>query len=319
MDKSKQKNIKSPKTSKNKNKKNVPVHALGAEFTAPILMLVVMVLLWASQAYVKRASQTDENVFLSLCVAQIIAFFAPTLLYYQLKHRKLSTSLLVSPMRISHGVFIVFSSLLFFTGQLLLKYFMSTFLGITADTSANIVIEEGVPAIQPILAFCIVPAVCEEFFFRGVILSEYRGHGLVKAIILSSVFFALSHFSFSGFFVYLFAGFMLSFLTVVSRSVFPAMILHCANNLLDLYAGKLTNELSWLDSEMYFFRFCVIFLFLLSLWRVFSRMQNIYNQYAEKPPKESLILSKPALNGAFRSWTLLLPIVAYLIISAIIN
>ena len=116
---------------------------------------------------------------------------------------------------------------------------------------------------------------------------------------------------------FVFAGIMFAGLTAVSRSVFPGMILHFANNLLDLYAGDFLNELSWLDSDMYFFRFVLVLLFLISLWRVFSRMQHIYFQYSENPPKEALGGVKPKAKGAFRSWTLLLPICAYLIITAI--
>ncbi len=295
------------------SKKQISTSALYA----PLLMLSVMLLLWGSQFYVKRAAAAEENVFLSLCIVQIIAFFAPTLLYYQIKHRRLSTTLLISPLRISHGVFIVFASVLFFTGQILLRYVLFSVFGIETGASSQIQIPDGVPAIQPILAFCVIPAICEEFFFRGIILSEYRNHGLLKAIIISSVFFAFSHFSFSEFIIYLFAGFMLSFLTAVSRSVFPAMILHFANNLINLYAGKFLNELSWLDSEMYFFRFILILIFLFSLWRVLSRMQNIYYQYSEKPPKEAIGGIKPTATGAFRSWTLLLPICAYLVLTAI--
>ncbi len=307
-----------PSKQKNTSKSVAAVKQISpSALYAPLLMLSVMLLLWGSQFYVKRAVATDENVFLSLCIVQIIAFFAPSLLYYQLKHRKLSTSLLVSPLRISHGVFIVFASILFFSGQILLKFVLFKFFGISADSSSSFQIAEDVPAIQPILAFCVVPAVCEEFFFRGIILSEYRSHGLFKAVIISSVFFAFSHFSFSAFPIYLFAGFMLAFLTAVSRSVFPAMILHCANNLLDLYAGEFLNNLSWLDSNMYFFRFSLVLIFLFSLWRVLSRMQHIYYQYSEKPPKEALGGVKPTAKGAFRSWTLLLPICAYLVITAI--
>ena len=193
---------------------------------------------------------------------------------------------------------------------------MFKFFGITVSTASTIDALDGVPPIQPILAFCLVPAICEEFFFRGVILSEYRSYGLLKAIIISSVFFAFSHFSFEGFFIYLFAGFVLAFITSVCRSVFPAMILHFANNLLDLYAGDIFENNVWYDTNMYFFRFMVVLIFLISLWRVFSRMQHIYIQYSEKPPKESLGVVKPMV-GAFRSFTLLLPIGAYLVITAI--
>ncbi len=313
------KNNQASKSANNTNKNNTkkPQKKIsGAAFTAPFLMLSVMIISFAGEFYVKRASAAGENVFLSLCLVQIIAFFAPALLYYQLKHRRLSTSMLISPMRISHGVFIVFASLLFFSGQLLLRYVMFRFLGISVPT-ASIVPTDGVPAIQPILACCVVPALCEEFFFRGIILSEYRGYGLVKAIIISSLFFAFIHFSFSGFLIYLYAGFMLAFLTAVCRSVFPAIILHLANNVLDLYAGNVLDNLATNSSDMYFFRFLIVLIFLVSLWRVFSRMQHIYLQYSEKPPKESLATSKNAPKGAFRSWTLLLPLGAFLIITAI--
>lgn len=287
----------------------------GAAITAPVLVLAVMVLLWAGEFYVKRASKAGENVFLSLCVVQAIAFFAPSLLYYQLKHRKLSTSILFSPMRISHGVFIIFASLLFFSGQILLKNLLFKYLGVEA-VSASTINLEGVPMYQPILAFCVVPAVCEEFFFRGIILSEYRGYGLGKAIIFSSVFFAFSHFSFSNFFIYLFAGIMLSLLTLVCRSIFPAMILHFANNMLDLYASTFFENFTSNEHDTYFFQFILITIFLISLWRVFSRMQHIYIRYAEKPPKESLGTAKDSTR-VFGAWTLLLPIGAFLLISAV--
>ncbi len=300
---------------KKKAKKKSQNRISGAAFTAPFLVLFVMILLWAGEFYIKRSATAGENVFISICAVQGVAFLAPTLLYYQLKHRKLSTSMLVSPVKISHGVFIVFSSLLFFSGQILLKYFLFKYLGISS-TSAATVPTDGVPAIQPILAFCIVPAVCEEFFFRGVILSEYRHFGIAKAIVFSSFFFALCHFSFSGFLIYVFAGFMLSLLTLVCRSVFPAMILHFANNLIDLYSSDYLDKFASSGSDAYFFKFLLVLIFLISLWRVFSRMQHIYINYAEKPPKESLAEGKAGV-GALRSWTLLLPIGAFLLITAI--
>lgn len=295
-----------------KKEKNIS----GAAFTTPLLFLCVMVLLWISEFYVKRASANGENVFLSLCIVQIVSFFIPTIFYYQLKHRKLSTSLLVSPLRVSHGVFVVFASLLFFSGQLLLKFFLSKHLGIFAPSTSYISFENA-PVIQPILAFCVVPAVCEEFFFRGIVLSEYRSYGLSRAIFISAVFFAFAHFSFEGLITNFFAGLMLAFLTVVCRSVFPAMILHFANNLLDLYAGDFFEGLTKTETGTYFIIFSLALIFLVSLWRVFSRLQHIYLSYAENPPKESLINGNTKSTGAFRSWTLLLTLIAFLLITAI--
>ncbi len=289
----------------------------GAAFTAPVLTFSVMILLWASEFYVKRAQNSGENIFLELSVVQLVAFFAPTIFYYQLKHRKLSTSILISPIRISQGVFVLFASLAFFSGQILIKYLMHKYLGISLPSSASISISEDVPFIQPMLAVGLIPAICEEFFFRGVILSEYRSYGLAKAVFISALFFAFCHFSFQGFIIYFTAGLMLAFLTAVCRSVFPAMILHFANNMIDLYAGDFLNKIAETEAETYFIRFLIIVIFLFSVWRVFSRMQHIYISYAEKPPKDSHNLGKQTISGALRSPTLLFPIVAFLLITAI--
>lgn len=81
------------------------------------------------------------------------------------------------------------------------------------------------------LAFALVPALCEEVAFRGFVLrGMHHGFRPRNAVLLSSFFFALFHLN-----VFLFAptfllGVVLGLLTVRSRSLLPAIAFHFLHN-----------------------------------------------------------------------------------------
>ncbi len=62
------------------------------------------------------------------------------------------------------------------------------------------------------LLFCgsvVVPAILEELFFRGIILRALTAYRALLAILISSLAYALMHFSLEGFPIYFFCGFMI--------------------------------------------------------------------------------------------------------------
>ena len=65
-----------------------------------------------------------------------------------------------------------------------------------ADSSEDIT---KYPIFLSILCFAVVPAIVEEYVFRGVILGEFldvkKRFGIASAVMLSSLFFALLHFT----------------------------------------------------------------------------------------------------------------------------
>ena len=77
----------------------------------------------------------------------------------------------------------------------------------------------------------ITPAICEEYLFRGFLLSSLRGH--VKdgtAIAITAVLFGLFHLDVYRLFGTTALGVLLGYATVRSRSVFPAVLIHALNN-----------------------------------------------------------------------------------------
>lgn len=92
-----------------------------------------------------------------------------------------------------------------------------------------------IPFPAKLLALAIIPAVCEELFFRGYLLSGLRtGMSTPLAIILSSCLFGLFHVvatqSFGRFVPTTFLGLILGWICCQTGSILPGMLMHAMNN-----------------------------------------------------------------------------------------
>ncbi len=90
------------------------------------------------------------------------------------------------------------------------------------------------PGLGLVLAGVVLaPALCEEFFFRGLVFTGlYVHHGTRAAVLGSSLLFAVVHFSrplqFPAFFLF---GLFLAALVYWTHSIYPAVLAHAINNL----------------------------------------------------------------------------------------
>ena len=81
----------------------------------------------------------------------------------------------------------------------------------------------------------LLPGICEELVHRGMLLKSLKPLGMWKAILLSGFLFGLLHMNIEQFFYATVIGIFLGFLTVMTGSIFPAMIVHFMNNALSVY------------------------------------------------------------------------------------
>lgn len=86
-----------------------------------------------------------------------------------------------------------------------------------------------------IFTVAILPAFCEEFLHRGVILQGVKHMGFKKAIVISSLLFGLMHFNINQVCYAFVIGLILGFVSVVSKNIFPAVIIHFTNNFISIY------------------------------------------------------------------------------------
>lgn len=86
-----------------------------------------------------------------------------------------------------------------------------------------------------ILAIAILPAFCEEFTHRGLLISGFKSLGIKNTIILSSLLFGLLHLNIEQFFYATIIGAILGTVAIFSKSIVPAIIIHFINNFINVY------------------------------------------------------------------------------------
>lgn len=86
----------------------------------------------------------------------------------------------------------------------------------------------------------IVPAVCEEFLFRGLILMLLLPYGRKTAIFGSAIMFALMHQNF-GQLIYTFGmGIVLALIVIETKSIWGGILLHFFNNLFSVVSSAIS-------------------------------------------------------------------------------
>ena len=81
-----------------------------------------------------------------------------------------------------------------------------------------------------IFASAVLPAFCEEFANRGMLLNGLKRLGAKKAILISALLFALMHLNIGQFGYAFLIGVFLGFLCLATGSIWPGIIIHFLNN-----------------------------------------------------------------------------------------
>lgn len=87
-----------------------------------------------------------------------------------------------------------------------------------------------------ILIMAILPAICEEFFFRGVVLRGLSNAMITKtgAIVSSAVFFSMMHMDFDAFIPRFILGILLGYIYIYTHGLLYPIIAHSLNNIMVL-------------------------------------------------------------------------------------
>jgi ABC-type Na+ efflux pump permease subunit/membrane protease YdiL (CAAX protease family) len=131
---------------------------------------------------------------------------------------------------------------------------------------AEEVIPKGMPVWQLLLYLAVLPAICEELTFRGILLSGLKRKLRPAAlVVVIGIIFGLFHVSLFRIAPTAALGMVLTTVAIMTGSVFPGMLLHAGNNALGVLAG------SWLSLEaLHWDHFAAAAaIFLLSFWIVY--------------------------------------------------
>ena len=130
-----------------------------------------------------------------------------------------------------------------------------------ADNPTAMVSFGGSPAMLA-LTMVVLPAVTEEFLFRGLALGEYECCGTTRAVLVTSLIFALFHANPIHLLSLFVAGICYAVMTKLFSSVWPAVIAHLLNNAAALLLYTHSGYVTFILSDTIFVIFAIIAIFL---------------------------------------------------------
>ncbi len=203
----------------------------GTAFTA--MIIIYLLITFVGQAILLAFSQKEGVIFSAVCATfSSIAIFAVILLFSKKFNASTFNLCGVRKFKAKYLSLSLHLSISMFFGL----GFLNTIIANGIESLGGKVSGGSFPLnnIGEVIIFtillAILPAIFEEMFFRGIILSSLRGGGFIVSALASGVFFALYHCSPVQLFYQLIYGFGLALLYNLSSSVLPCIISHFLNN-----------------------------------------------------------------------------------------
>ena len=297
----------------------------------PILLAAVFLLTAVFSFLPASAIGTDENPYLSTVIIQLVIFTIPSLIYCSLRGgSEFSSNLRVRIPKPSTILLMVCALVLMICGGGVIDYFMSTVNPVSmAESStaeyASFAMEADVfNGVYLVLAFAVLPAVTEEFLFRGIVLYEYSTMNVATSVVFSAAMFAMCHFSPVRFPSLFFCGLVLAGVTYATRSVIAPMIVHTAYNVAVLFFEEYIFHIARKNNISGILLVIIMaFLALVALALAAFEASSMYRIYSEENypsdyvPKKKVKLFKSFTETVF-SPTFLALVVMYIILVLII-
>ncbi|MBC7087673.1 MAG: CPBP family intramembrane metalloprotease [Tissierellales bacterium] len=261
---------------------------------ANLLYLILGILLLTVGSVVQQI-----NLNVGLLVTEYILILIPVILFLRLKGYSVKKVLRIKPINIKEVIFIFFIIVFSYPIAVFFNFIIITIIDLFSDLT-NV----GVPIPTTINEFLIslfvigiTPGICEEVFFRGLMLNSYEKLGKNKAIIITSLLFGLFHFNIFNLVGPVFLGIILGIIYFKTNSIFGAMLGHAINNSIALTLGFLattrfneiedivTNTPNISQTQEIFYAFMTLFILslistaiLVQLFKNFPKKENIVDE-----------------------------------------
>lgn len=106
------------------------------------------------------------------------------------------------------------------------------------------------PFVIQLFLIAVLPAVVEEFIFRGLLYHSYRKNGILGAALLSALVFGLMHLNINQLSYAVIMGFIFALMVEVTGSMYASMLAHFAVNSYSITMLKLLTLASGGDSVL---------------------------------------------------------------------
>ena len=247
----------------------------------PLFLLAVYLLLLLTKLIPTEGVDTVAKLFFTLIVLELLVFALPSFLFCKLKGADYIRTIPLNPFLPRRCFFLAAMTALLLSAGLLINallYYIG--LGSASYTSLGSFILseislEGNP-LYVLLAYGAVPALAEEFLFRGIVLTEYSKYSFPAAAIFSSVAYAFSYFVLPSFFFYFISGLILAYVVRMTGSVFAAVLVRFVSNVASVYLMPSLWELLIQPLGVLFAAFLAVALFFVFLFLALRSTEKLY-------------------------------------------
>ncbi len=253
-------------------------------FTAPILLLVILTL----QTFASRIDYVNAAIsaspYLSWGIVLLIVYALPAAIYMQIRGKSLTERMRIRPFSFDHLYLLVIAFVALECGSSALELLTASWLNsskIVLYSGSGFAVD-GDPAVYRLIVFAVLPAILEEWVFRGILTVEYEGTGPVWAALIASLMSAASLLSLGRFLPALYCAMIFAAVMFVTRSLFAPMLLHIVHNVTSLILERYLSRAVNIEADR---RILVIlvpaFLAAGSLFLLLWESQRIYSQYSD--------------------------------------
>lgn len=102
----------------------------------------------------------------------------------------------------------------------------------------------GYPFTVAFFVIAVVPALCEEWIFRGILYDGYKRSSAVATTVLTALLFGLMHMNWNQFFYAFFVGLVFAVINEVTGSILPSVLMHLYMNGRSVVLLYLTEEVT---------------------------------------------------------------------------
>ena len=177
-------------------------------------------------AMIPAVREMSDSAYMLL--AQLLCFLPPMALYFFLTKKDIRKTLRLNPLNWKNTLIIISFGVSIQPIMSLLSYIMSLFFPNPVEESVIGIQQSGL--IISMLSVAVIPALLEEIFSRGILLSGYQFLGKWRAAFLSALLFGLLHMNPQQFPYAFMVGFIFCFLVERTDSLYASILPHLIIN-----------------------------------------------------------------------------------------
>lgn len=245
------------------------------------------------------------NIFFGLLVTEILIIALPNIIFVKLQGLNLKKIFRLNNIGVKNIVLIFFITIFTYPISVFFQTIFVSIVELLKPLNPDIIplpVEiSQIPFLWSVFFVAVLPGVCEEIMFRGVILRAYEKIGIKRAIIIAAVLFGMFHFNIINFIGPTILGIVFGIMVYKTNSIYSSMIGHALNNsialVLNYFMMKNMDTINYMagqetdvDTLQTIIAFAIVGVFIIFLIKIVKNLLNKLTpskvEYLEEIEKE---------------------------------